>query len=267
MTGLAREHHERTGRRVLFTHPRRTVYWSEVFHNNPHIVRQACADCDPILQGGGIRPYILGKTPTRWTWKPYKPIPGDFFFTEEEFEFGRKHQGLVMIEPNVKNIGHPNKDWSRGNWERLATLLAKQVPLAQFVGPHSTPLPGVKVVVTTTFRKAASVLRYALGAVLPEGGLHHAAAAVGRPSVVIYGGFISPLVTGYKLHANIYRPDESYPLGCGSRVKCAHCAKAMSRIAPESVAEELLQQLARGGVGGQALQRGDLPGSDSRASP
>lgn len=36
-----------------------------------------------------------------------------------------------------------------------------------------------------------------------EGGIHHLAAAVGAPAIVIYGGFISPEWTGYSFQYNI----------------------------------------------------------------
>ena len=37
-----------------------------------------------------------------------------------------------------------------------------------------------------------------------EGGFAHAAAALSKPAVVIYGGWIPPEVTGYEFHENIY---------------------------------------------------------------
>jgi ADP-heptose:LPS heptosyltransferase len=82
---------------------------------------------------------------------------------------------------------------------------------------------------------AAATLSRARAAVLPEGGLHHAAAAVGVKSIVIYGGYISPQQTGYNLHENIFTGGEP----CGMRIPCRHCEKAMASIAPEMVMEKL----------------------------
>ena len=87
------------------------------------------------------------------------------------------------------------------------------------------------------FREAAAVLVKALTAVLPEGGLHHAAASVKTPSVVIYGGLISPDITGYDIHTNIFTGKKP----CGSRMPCLHCEQAMKEITVEQIVDELVK--------------------------
>ena len=64
---------------------------------------------------------------------------------------------------------------------------------------------------TTTFRHALQVLSKAKLFVGTDGGLHHAAAALGIPSVVIWTGFTSPRHLGYDTHRNIH--DGSEPCG------------------------------------------------------
>jgi ADP-heptose:LPS heptosyltransferase len=66
-----------------------------------------------------------------------------------------------------------------------------------------------------------------------EGGLHHAAAALGVPAVVLFGGFIPPLVTGYETHINLTGGAQE---ACGSLKPCDHCRKAMDAISVEEVA-------------------------------
>jgi len=66
--------------------------------------------------------------------------------------------------------------------------------------------------------------------------LHHTAAALGISGVVIFGGFVSPQVTGYDMHHNLFIGDG---LGCGKRVKCLHCTDAMNRITPQMVIDPL----------------------------
>jgi FkbM family methyltransferase len=61
---------------------------------------------------------------------------------------------------------------------------------------------------------AAGVLSGASLLISPEGGLHHAAAALGVRAVVIFGGFISPATTGYALHTNLFTA--ARPAGCAS---------------------------------------------------
>jgi ADP-heptose:LPS heptosyltransferase len=89
-------------------------------------------------------------------------------------------------------------------------------------------------------RDAAAVLATARAAVLPEGGLHHVCAAVGTSAVVIYGGYISPQVTGYEGQTAFFTGSG---LGCGMRVACTHCKQSMEAIAPEAVFEALQRAL------------------------
>lgn len=76
----------------------------------------------------------------------------------------------------------------------------------------------------------------------PEGGLHHTAAALNIKGVVLFGGFIAPQVTGYKIHKNIFIGDG---LGCGKRVKCEHCEQAWSKIDPERIIK-IMRGMANG---------------------
>jgi len=239
-TGEAKVHHAATGRRVCFGNGGK-FYWSEVFDGNPRLARAPAPDVDVLVQGGGARPYIAEKGGKRWIWKPYKPIPGELYFTPAELEFARGFRHKIILGPDVKQVGHINKDWGRARWVELTRLLCG-LPIAQFVsmGLRNAPLPGVEQIGTETFRQAAAVLAGARAAVLHEGGLHHAAAAVGAPAVVIFGGFISPAVTGYDMHRNLFAGDG---LGCGSRINCQHCRDCMATITPTIVANALRELL------------------------
>ena len=73
---------------------------------------------------------------------------------------------------------------------------------------------------------------------------NHAAAALDVPSVVIFGGYISPKQTGYSTQENIFTGGEP----CGMRIPCDHCATAMKAIDPEMVAEKLVAVVAAKGV-------------------
>ena len=86
--------------------------------------------------------------------------------------------------------------------------------------------------------EACTALSGAAAAVLPEGGLHHAAAALGMPAVVIFGGMTSPANTGYDGHVNLFDPAGGES-PCGQRVACAHCRAAMAAIRPDVVAYHL----------------------------
>jgi hypothetical protein len=241
VTGHVRQLQERDPRkvRVLYERPR----WNEVWDHNPRIAT-------PKEQGdfqefrprvNGLRPYCTAKTPERWTWKDYKPPVGEFYFDRTEKNFASAHCSDVILEPHLKGKASPNKDWGWDNWVELALRLSKEGLRVCQVGDRGTQLLyGAKLIETPTFRYAAAALSSAKAAVLPEGGLHHAAAAVGLRSVVIFGGFISPRQTGYDTQTNLFTGGEP----CGWRTPCNHCRKAMDDITPQWVMEEVKRLLA-----------------------
>ena len=98
-------------------------------------------------------------------------------------------------------------------------------------------LRGVTPIKTSSFLDGAAVLSIAKTAVMPEGGLMHAAAALNVPSAIIFGGFVSPENTGYEVHTNFYTGGEP----CGSLEPCRHCQLAMKKINPRKVAKKIKQ--------------------------
>ena len=87
-----------------------------------------------------------------------------------------------------------------------------------------------------SFIAACGLLSGATAYVGPEGGLYHAAAALGVPAVAVFGGYIDPANQGYDdpRYVNLYEPmDGESP--CGQRIDCPHCMKAMAKITPDLV--------------------------------
>ena len=85
-----------------------------------------------------------------------------------------------------------------------------------------------------SFRESMAYLKAARLYIGPEGGLHHAAAAVGTRAVVVYGGFTSPLITGYAFQTQLTGGAAE---ACGTRYGlCPHCREHLDRI---TVAEVL----------------------------
>ncbi len=218
-------------------------YWNEMWDGVSYILKRAAGKQANRLQNGpGVRPYIAGKTPNNWTWKKYTPVPAEIHFTPEELAFAAPYRGMVMIEPCVKNIGHPNKAWISDRWGKVVDRMNPGMVLDDGLFVQCIPPGGrgldeiVRHVATPSFRHAAAVLSVCRAFVGTEGGLMHAAAAVGTPAVVIFGGFISPAVTGYAAHRNLFT---GTGLGCGIRTNCAHCRKAMENITVDQVVTEL----------------------------
>lgn len=245
--GEARRVHQATGKMVAITDSRGRPQWSPVFEGVSYIAQRPAPDVLRVISASGQRPYIQGKFPHRWVWRKYQPHPAEIAFTPAELELARPYHGAVLIEPNVKAIGHANKAWPWHLWRELvdriqAGELGRPVRLVQCVPPGGQQMNGCEIVSTDTFRQALAVLSVCRAAVLTEGGLMHGAAAVGVPAVVMFGGFISPKVTGYSLHHNLYTGETE--LGCGRRTACPCCAAAMQRITPSLVLDNLKEILA-----------------------
>ena len=236
--GQARALREKTRRHVAIVDQRGKLRRHDIWINNSDVAAALTSDCLRLLNCSGIRPYIASKTATRWIWKPFKPTPARIVFYSQEEQFGQRHgTDKILIEPNVKAITHTNKEWF---WERWQQLADRHPGRFIQVGPANTRrLERVEYVLTTEFRQAAAILKYALAYVGPEGGLHHAAAALGTPAVVLFGGFISPESTGYTLpnHRNLFTGGQA----CGMRVNCKHCRAAMDAITVDMVDQHLME--------------------------
>lgn len=212
--------------------------WHEAWENNPRIAPPGERADEVITNAPHRRPYIVEQSPERYVFKAFGPEPGELFFSAKELQDVGKYRGAILVEPHIKPGAPKGKQWPFRYWQKFA-YMARRYPLLQVGLPGTTPLHGVRFVKTGNFRRAAAILSVCRAAVLPEGGLHHAAAALGVPAVVIYGGFISPAVTGYATHRNIYVESNEHPLGCGDRRFCPHCEKAMASIPPLTVFEAL----------------------------
>lgn len=254
-TGWARGMAAR-GRRLALGDGRQ-IRWDylseEIFQNNPNLARpgeEGRGDLEWLAYYRGNRLYARHDTGAhRWVWNmEFRPPVGEFFFSAEEESFAAQcGRDFVVIEPTVpahKSCA-PNKQWSPQRFYEVAKLLRRQdVPLRQFEGPNLSSaqyLPYAERIKTPTFRMAVAALSRARLYVGPEGGLHHAAAALGVPAVVIFGGFIPPQVTGYEGHENV----SSSGHACGSLRNCEHCRRAMDEITVDRVMSSVNKLLKR----------------------
>lgn len=239
VTGHCRLLQQSDPRKVKLEYGKRL--WNEVFDHNPRIARAGDRDVQIYYpRPNGLRPYIAGKSLDKWTWLEYTPPVGELYFQPDELAMSGRYAPDIVIEPNIKNRASPNKQWGFERWARLVQLMraAKMRP-GQLGQIGTKVIPGAEFMVTTNFRRACAVLRKARAVVTHEGGMHHAAAVVGVPAVVIYGGYISPRSTGYDLHRNLFIDAGGHHMGCGMRIPCRHCEHVMERITPEMVFEEL----------------------------
>ena len=249
-SGLARGAAAR-GKRIAFGDGARIIWsaWErEILRLNPNVAppgAEGAPDLEWIAHYKGHRLYNR-PTPERWIWNyDFRPVPGEVFFDDQELSFGRAcGGGYVVIEPDVplKDVAD-NKRWHKARFvEVAARLLATGREVVQFSrdGSGSPLVPGVRIIVTPTFRHALAALSRAALYIGPEGGLHHGAAAMGVPAVVLFGGFIPPEVTGYAGHTNLFTGGTA----CGARRPCAHCREAMDAITPQMVVDAAERILA-----------------------
>lgn len=217
--------------------------WHELWEGNPHIARPGERVGGKVANGSGCRPYIAypftrekGHGYTDWRARDHR---GRLYLTDDERRAGRRLAELgdpfVIIEPNPKLMSNPNKAWPARNWVELVALL-DGVRLIQIGPADSKRLRGAEFVPTASFRQGAGVLASAACLVAYEGGLHHAAAALDVPAVVIFGGSCSVEATGYPDHINFGGSDP-----CGKWSPCEHCAATMRGITPELVASAVRQ--------------------------
>lgn len=232
-TAQVKKLHERTGKKVLVVGFNGSIQWHPVFENNPKILREPERGCERLKNCGGFRPYIELKGTKRWVWKKWNISPGEIFLSEEEKAFAAPYAGKIMIEPNTKVEGS-NKAWIYTRWQELVERGGEFV---QVGGPKV--LKGVQHVVAPTFRHACAVLAVSKAFVGTEGGLHHAAAALNVPAVVLFSEFISPEITGYTQHRNLRHAGPT----CGSRITCQGCIASMDRITVDEVETNLREIL------------------------
>jgi ADP-heptose:LPS heptosyltransferase len=246
VTGEVKRRAGSTRKRFAIRDPRTTTKWHrwhDIWQGNSRIARPGEPFEEFLDNFGGWRPYIAGKSQTQWKWRPYVPEPGEIFLTDEDLSISRAAMGTIVIQPTIKPGASPNKNWGLVRWQELVDA-RPDIPWLQIGAGGERRLRGVDFLQTNTFREACGVLTRAQGAVLHEGGLHHAAAALGVKAVVIFGSYIGPRCTGYASHRNIFVDSGAYPLGCGMRVTCPHCSQGMKAITPNVVLKELETILA-----------------------
>lgn len=218
-------------------------FWHEVFEGNPNIARPG----EPYDEDLGFvnrhRIYIADETKEKRTFREYRPAPAPLRLNAAALDMARRAKGAVVFNPSIKRGASPNKDWGFERWQKLVWM-GTDIRWIQIAEPGVRRVRGAEPIETPNFQCAMGLLKGARAAVLHEGALHHAAAALGTPAVVIFGSYISPRVTGYDGQAVLYVEDERHPLGCGMRIPCEHCAASMASITPAIVLNKLRELLA-----------------------
>ena len=183
------------------------------------------------------RPYIdnLKTTSEKVVYNPlFNVEPGEIFLTDEEKSKYADLSDFIYIEPNTKGTFGGNKDWGFEKWQEVSKLPYK------FIQGKGRKLDSVVQIQTESFRDACALLSKAKFFVGTDGGLHHAAAALGKRAVVVWGGLVSPKILGYETHINLHSGTSS----CGSPKPCEHCKKALDWVTVDMVREAITKCMA-----------------------
>jgi ADP-heptose:LPS heptosyltransferase len=236
-TGLAKDAFAKFGKRVAFGNGQNIIWgpWSRlIFKNNPNVAPPGSERSENLLWMAyykGCRVYNKSNG-DRWIWnRNFAVKAGEIYFDDNDQTFDQLDFDFVLIEPNVpKKLGTINKAWNFNNYQALVDRL----PATRFVQCDygGRLLKNVTTIKTTNFREACSVLRKARLAILPEGGMHHAAAALEVRAIVLFGSWADPAVLGYPQHINITGGAKEF---CGSFKECDHCIETLQSISVDSV--------------------------------
>ena len=251
----------------------KTITQSIIFNNNPNIITDS-KKINPDLKllfinnSPGNRPYFdrektILKQRMIWDFK-FKPTPGELYFSKEEIKKAKKtidnaeifwnsinnkkHNGIIFIETTSVKINnsdfgfkHINKDWGKVKWLALIEKLKKKFLIIQSLHSKSIHYDGI-FEFESNFRGAAAAMKMTNLFLGPEGGFGHVAAALNKPAVIIFGGWIHPQSTGYDFHENIYIDIKGSPCGIYSQ-ECDHCKECMNIISVEKVEKSVIRNV------------------------
>ena len=228
-TGIVKQARLKTNRPICIGDGH-NIFWSPVFDGNPKISKEITKDCVWIKSYPGNRPYISKILQDMYVFnEEFKVEPGELFVKD------RSECDFVYIEPNIKAELSLNKDWGFDKWQKVVNSL----PDVKFIQGPGRKLENVLQVDTKDFLDACALLRRAFLFVGTDGGLHHAAAAMGIPAVVVWTGFSPSKALGYKSHVNL----QANVKACGKFSPCKHCTEASEAITVEMVVKGIASYL------------------------
>ena len=240
----------------------RTAKYSKIYYNNPNISDPRKLDQNKIVHfvdhNNSNRPYIdwTKSKSGKLCWNiNHRAIPGELYFDKQEINEAEnvikdakkfwktynsiKNKGIIFIETSriIKKNFMPkqiyNRNWSPERWEKTIDILKKSYLIVNSTHAKSFKHDNI-FSYGCEFRVACAIMKYCDIYLGPEGGFAHAAAALSKPAVVIFGGWITPKVTGYEFHENLYVDIEGSPCGIRDR-ECDHCKKCMDLITVDNV--------------------------------
>jgi len=224
-----------------------------LWEGNPAIGVSTTTPPRTIRCGGGCLPYLdyprLDHPPRLRFSATYRAADhrGHLYLTDAEqavaADLARRYGDYLVIEPTPQDRKNLNRCWPLSYWADLVSQLQRHTTYAllQCAHPASNLLPGVPAIPTLTFRDACAVFVRARLVIALEGGVPFATAALGVPTLVLWGGCVSAPTLSYPEHANLVDDQPDTP--CGMLVPCEHCRRAWQRLTPDYVDQTVRQSL------------------------
>lgn len=223
-SGQAKLANIQTGKKVIFGDGKRRFFDEVIFKDNPRLAVEG-QDGVWVHNYPGFRPYIKAEKNGRMIFMDsFRPEVGELF----GLKTSDVAKGKILVETRTKKEFTHTVNKAFPYWDEVL----------------KTDLPFIKVedIQTEDFRDALEILKGAALFVGTDGALHHAAAALNVPAVVIWGGYSSPRHLGYESQVNIH--DGSEPCGTYSKV-CPHCLKKAKQIDVDLVIKTIQSEYAR----------------------
>lgn len=232
---------------VTITDCQGTPRWQPLWHGNPAIGVTAKGPRVPC--GAGCLPYLvyprqhdkLDFSPT-FRAKDYR---AHIYLTDAERQRGldvfRRYGPYLIVEPSPGDRKNVNRQWPIASWGACISEIQRRslITILQLDHDDATRLPGISTIPSPTFRDACGILAAARLALVLEGGLAFACAALSTPAVVLWGGCISAPVLSFPEQVNLVDDQPETP--CGSLKPCDHCRRAWAHLDPAYVAQTVVR--------------------------
>jgi hypothetical protein len=221
-----------------------TGYCDNVFKHNPNILHPGQNGNDPKVIW--LKHYKKNLTYYhvwdghigKYYWNyGFKTVAGEFYFAKDEVLGLPDESPYVMVEPNVawqRGNVNTNKDWGDNKYEQVAkALMERGHTIVQCIHENSRrKISGARHVPTATFRDGMRIMAKARLFIGPEGGNHHAAAALKIPAIIVWGDWSPPQVMGYDGQIYFHGGGKE---ACGNTSPCPHCRATFDRITVDEV--------------------------------
>ncbi|MBN1971917.1 MAG: glycosyltransferase family 9 protein [Candidatus Delongbacteria bacterium] len=171
----------------------------------------------------------------------------ELFLSSEEitsFAYLNNKKTIAICPEGKQKFSANRKEWGLKNFQDVVNLLKNEFDFVQIGTKGDQLLDGVLDLRGLKIRQSAAVIKNCEIFFGLEGGLMHLAKSVGKSSVIVYGGFIKPEVSGYPGNENLYFETDCSP--CFNSEKkleiCSHMS-CMKGITVDYVVEKIKNKL------------------------